>query len=187
MSVALQVLVLVVAIVVAVAGLGVTLALRLSSRQRLRQRRLHQHEVQKAVARGGAVKATTHPTAKAAAPPASKSATKPATKPADTARHVPPVRDAAPATSVRTTPTPAVPLDPEQAHKAKLAALQAMLALGDERAEREAKSGKVQFADTQPLDDLAAAAPSAGRSDAAKEISLLDLDRVPAPSPRPAR
>ncbi|MFT3817914.1 MAG: hypothetical protein QM750_09850 [Rubrivivax sp.] len=159
MSVALQVLLLVVAIVVAVAGLGVALALRLSSRQRLRQRQMHQHQAQKAAARG-AVK----PAARAAA------------------RGAAPARSPAPAPAA----VPAAPLDPEQAHKAKLAALQAMLALGDERAEREARSGKVQFADTQPMDDDAAS-PFAGRGDAAQEISLLNLDRVPAPAPRPAR
>lgn len=47
----------------------------------------------------------------------------------------------------------ASPVPPQNAHEARLAALQAMLALGDERAEREAESGGLQFADTQPVDD----------------------------------
>lgn len=74
---------------------------------------------------------------------------------------------------------PAEPLTPEQAHKAKLAALQAMLALGDAKAERAAKSGKLQFADTEPVDDDYANTQFVDRGDGGKEISLLNLDRVP--------
>ena len=82
---------------------------------------------------------------------------------------------------------PAEPLTPEQAHKAKLAALQAMLALGDAKAERAAKSGKMHFADTEPVDDDYANTQFVERADSSREISLLDLDRVPGSSTRTGR
>ena len=74
----------------------------------------------------------------------------------------------------------AVPLNPEQARLAKLAALQAMLALGDAKAERAAKSGKVKFADTEPADEGYASTEFVDCADPpTMQISLLNLDKVP--------
>ena len=152
MSVALQVLLLVVAIVVAVAGIGVALALRMSAHQRGRRQR--QRDGGKAGAK------------------VARSSGKTAAAPVIALAQARAAAASAPA-------APAEPMSPEQAHKAKLAALQAMLALGDAKAERAAKSGKMQFADTEPVDDDYANTQFVDRGDGGKEISLLNLDRVP--------
>ena len=75
-------------------------------------------------------------------------------------------------------------LTPEQAHQAKLAALQALLALGDAKAERAAESGQGQFADTQPADEEYPATQFVDRGDPAQPVSLLNLDKLP---PRQAK
>ena len=85
-------------------------------------------------------------------------------------------RSASPAAA---SPAPAAPMTPEQAHQAKLAALQALLALGDAKAEREAESGHGQFADTQPAEDEYPATQFVDRSDPAQPVSLLNLDKLP--------
>jgi hypothetical protein len=84
------------------------------------------------------------------------------------------------ATAASAAAAPALPLDPVQAHKAKLAALQAVLALGDAKAERDAKAGRSSFADTQALDDDDdyAATQFVDRGEAAAASgSLMNLDR----------
>lgn len=153
MSVALQVLLLVVAIVVAVAGLGVALALRLARRQ------------SQAVKSGtvGAKASRTRREARAA--------------PAPTPGLSPAPAPAASSTVASMSRPPAEPLTPEQAHQAKLEALQAMLALGDAKAEALARGGKAQFADTQPTEDYPTTQFS-DRDNPASQISLLALDKV---------
>lgn len=131
MGMALQVMLLVVAIVVAVAGIGVALALRMSGRQRRRTTRAG-HRASTAVAAHPRVVHDGAPSASMARARAEAAAAAAAAAGAAAARA-------------------AEPQSPEEAHKAKLAALQAMLALGDAKAEKD--GGSQTFADTQPVDD----------------------------------
>ncbi len=92
---------------------------------------------------------------------------------------------AAPASKAKVTPVvmakPATAANPEQAHQAKVAALQAMLALGDAKAKGTGKPGDDQFADTDATDQGYASTQFVDRSDPPTvQISLLNLDKVPA-------
>lgn len=177
MNMALQVVILVVAIVVAVAGIGAALALRMSARQR--ERAALRRAAAAAVLPAHATSAAVIPLSRVrAAQQAAKlvaarraAATAGLHKPANQA-----TRSAEPALAGGLDADSApVPLDPATAaHKAKLDALQAMLALGDARAAREAgaQAGRSGFADTQTLDDADAPNPPT------LPLSLLNLDRA---------
>ena len=151
MSVALQVMLLVVVIVLAVAGIGVALALRVPKRQPTRHASHKEATAHAAKHRAGSA-----PVIPLAA-----------------------VRARAAAADAPAKSAPVEALDPEQARLAKVAALQAMLALGDAQAERVAKSGKAQFADTEAADEGYAATQFAERDSPTTQISLLNLDKVP--------
>ncbi|MFO1327906.1 MAG: hypothetical protein U1F56_11155 [Rubrivivax sp.] len=146
----MQVMLLVLAIVVAVAGIGIALALRMSARQRKRRAQQQLTKTRPRSARAGA---------------------RPAAAPAQV---IPLARARAEAAAEAATSKAPANQDPEAAHKAKLAALQALLALGDAKAE-QAKG--VSFADTQPAGDEYA---STQFVDGAPNVSLLDLERLPA-------
>jgi hypothetical protein len=150
---------LVVAIVVAVAGIGVALTLRLSSRQRGRAPARRPAAAGPGRARRPAAPVTGMGAALAASRASARIS-------ADRA-----VPDAA--------LPPAEPPDPVQAHQAKLAALQALLELGDAKAAAAEASGIGRFADTEPVDDDYAATQFVDRSDAAAAASpLLNLDKL---------
>lgn len=73
---------------------------------------------------------------------------------------------------------------PEQAHQAKLEALQAMLALGD-REQAAAKGKGVSFADTEPTDAGYASTEFVDRADPPTiQVSLLNLDKEQRKRPR---
>lgn len=169
MGMALQVMLLVVGIVVAVGGIGLALALRQLSRQRkpaALARRMAHH------------RAAVPSQAGALAPAASRA------MPLDAAKATAASRAAAasPATAAAAAPT-AAPAAPLSAHDSKLQALQALLALGDARAEREPVSG---FDDTQPVDERYAATQFADRRDnPPSQLSLLNLDKASRRAPGP--
>lgn len=74
---------------------------------------------------------------------------------------------------------------PEQAHQAKLEALQAMLALGDKE-QAAAKAGDGSFPDTQPTDPGYASTEFVDRADPPTiQVSLLNLDQAPRKRSRP--
>ncbi len=192
MGVALQVLLMVGAIVVAVAGIGIALALRFSARQRSGPRRADVMAEtvpmqRRAPARHGARESTRGATRDAAG----EAVRSPARESARNAAHAPahdPVREAHASLAAaqphrhRASPASALQLTPEQAHRAKLVALQALLAAGDAKA---AQRQPPDYADTQAFnddypptqfgDDMGASPPP---------VSLLNLD---AAAPRPAR
>ncbi len=151
MGLALQVLLLAVAIVVAVAGIGVALALRMTGRQRARKRRA-------AVASSLAV-AREKGARNVAAGSALRS------------------RDRSLAANPPLSPTPAAA--PEDAHQARLQALQALLALGDAKAEEDAESGHGFFADTQPLEEQTPQPAASLRASTPVQSPLLHLDEAP--------
>jgi hypothetical protein len=155
MGVTLELTLLVVAGLVVLGGLGVALALRRNPRPRRR-----------AASRRPAAAPAARP--RAAAPAARARSAPPATVKATTL---------ASATRV---PEPT----PEQAHQAKLEALQAMLALGD-RDQAAAKARAGSFPDTEPTDAGYAATEFVDRADPPKaQASLLNLDREQRKRPR---
>jgi hypothetical protein len=148
----------------------VALALRLSGRQRAQPVRHRQHGLAAGRPRGPS--AAVIPLARVRAAAAAAGAA------------------GVPAASGGAAPESApVPLDPEQAHRAKLAALQALLALGDAKAEQAARSGGAQFADTEAVgDDDYAATQLFDRSEAPSgQASLLNLDKDPRKARRAQR
>jgi len=146
----LELMLLAVVLLVAVGGLGVTLALRASPRRPVRRKGR---------------------TARPARPPSAASASS-----AAAARPAAPVKIKATTLASAT----AVPVDPEQAHQAKLAALKSLLAQGD----KMGKDG--QFSDTEATDQGYASTEFADRADPpTMQISLLNLDKAKPRRKRP--
>ncbi len=154
MSVTLEVMLLAVALLVVVGGIGVALALRTAPRRSSRHKGRDARPARRHAAAGAGSAAAARP----AAPVKIKSTT------------------LASAT--------AAPVDPEQAHQAKLAALQALLAQGDGKGKVKGQDG--QFADTEPTDHGYASTEFVDRADPpTMQISLLNLDKAQPRRKRP--